>query len=93
MSLLGKKDSTETKLNKSKASKGKNKTKDHSFNISKAKKKKVKQFDLKSGEVLKIFNSAIEAALELTGKETSHIGDVCNKQRPVCLGFYWEWDN
>lgn len=91
MSLLGNKDSDETKLNKSKASKGKKKTIEHSLNISIVKKKKVKQIDLTSKEVIRIFNSAKEAALELTGKTTSHIGDVCNKNRPCCLGFYWEW--
>lgn len=54
----------------------------------------VKQIDIQSGKVIKIFSSQSEAAKGV-GKPggTSHISDVCKGKRKIAYGYKWEYVN
>lgn len=55
-------------------------------------KKKVKQIDIKTGEVIKIWDSASDATRELNnGKIHGHISRVCHGKLNKTLGFKWEY--
>ena len=64
------------------------KLRDHSF-LEKA----VKQIDLKTGEVIKIWKSATEAAKTLGLKAATPIYKVLGKETKSSCGFYWEYNN
>lgn len=53
--------------------------------------KKVKQINLNTKEVIKIWDSLIEAAHSFNRKNSSHIVDVCKKKKNSYLGFGWEY--
>lgn len=63
-------------------------------------KKKIKQIDVKTGEVIKIFNSIREASIE-TGINEANISTVINKRKPknrpkprqTAGGYKWEMCN
>ena len=50
--------------------------------------KKVKQINIKTSEVVKIWDSVTDAKEFL---KIYHIGDVCNNKRPTAGGFKWEY--
>lgn len=65
-----------------------------------SKKKKVKQIDLKTGEIIKIWDSATEASLSICGKFCGGISKVCTQYKrkdkniiKSALGFGWEFYN
>lgn len=51
--------------------------------------KPVAKIDIKTGEILEIYPSYMEA--ERNNGNTRHIADVCNGKRKSCKGFYWKW--
>ena len=51
--------------------------------------KPVAKYDLKTGEILRIYVSAIEAEKE--HGNTKHINDVCKGKRKSCKGFGWKY--
>lgn len=51
--------------------------------------KPVAKCDLKTGEVLEVYPSAIEA--ERQNGNTKHINDVCKGKRKSCKGFSWKY--
>ena len=59
--------------------------------------RKVKQIDIETGEVIKIWDSISQAALALSGKKRSHISTVCSGnyndkyKLKKCLGYGWEY--
>ena len=57
--------------------------------------KAVKQIDVKTGEVIKIYKSATEASMALFGDKhgCQNIGRVCNKKKHYhkMYGYKWEW--
>jgi len=67
---------------------GRKQTKDHIANCAKTKHKAVKQIDLKTGEIIRIFDSITEAR-KYTG--ASKISEVCRKTRNKSGGYFWEY--
>lgn len=53
--------------------------------------KPVKQIDPISGEVIKVYKSASEAARVLGKSNTGSISNVCNGLRPTIYGFAWKF--
>ena len=51
--------------------------------------KPVAKYDLKTGEILKVYSSAVEAEKE--HGNTKHINDVCKGKRKSCKGFGWKY--
>lgn len=52
--------------------------------------KGIKQIDIKTGEVISVFNSIKEAENHL-GKTNTHIYKVCKGERKTACGFRWEY--
>ena len=59
--------------------------------IKSKRKKSVKQLNLKTGEVIKTWESAWLAALSINGKGKNFIGDVCQGKFKHAYGFGWTW--
>ena len=53
-------------------------------------KRKVCQIDLKTGEIIKIFNSIADVKTYFN-KNKVNISEVCNGRRKSCLGFGWKY--
>jgi group I intron endonuclease len=53
--------------------------------------KPVKQIDITTGELIKIWDSAAIASKTLNNGKQSHISDVCNGKFLKALGYKWEW--
>lgn len=53
--------------------------------------KRVEQIDIKTNDVLNIFESANEAARSLGKKKGNHIGEVCNGILDSAYGFKWRY--
>ena len=54
--------------------------------------KKVKQIDIKTNEVLKIYDSPVDAARAVGGKDKrSHIAAASNGKRLTAYGYKWEY--
>jgi group I intron endonuclease len=58
-------------------------------NATKAISKPVAKYDLKTGEIIKIYPSAAEA--ERDNGNTKHINEVCKGKRKSCKGFGWRY--
>lgn len=50
----------------------------------------VEQIDLKTGDVIAVFNSINEAS-KVTGASLTHIGSVCRGKRNKCGGYRWRF--
>lgn len=60
--------------------------------LTETKGKRVAQIDLQSGNVIKIWRSAAEAARELTGKSNhGNISNCCVGKRPYAYGYKWSY--
>jgi hypothetical protein len=59
------------------------------LNGNKAISKPVAQYDLTTGEIIKVYPSAIEAEKE--HGNTKHINDVCKGKRKSCKGYGWKY--
>jgi len=88
---LGRRHNAETKLKLSKINKGKILSENTKEKIRHAISKKVKQINLETGNLIKVFNSAIMASHSVAGKYSSHISEVCNGKRISAYGYKWEW--
>lgn len=105
--FLGKKQSIETCINKSKALKGRIFSKEHKEKISKSQKGKLKpkpitfglrlekpinQYDL-NGNFIKEWESAKKAVINLKGKYTCSITDCCIGRQKTAYGYIWKYKN
>ena len=54
-------------------------------------KKPVKQIDVNTNKVIKIYASIADAERELGCKRNGHISQVCNGRRKTAQGFKWEY--
>lgn len=66
---------------------------DHSKYDSGKPKRKVLQIDMKTNEVIKIFNSISEAAKAVGQKNPSNIGGVCRGERKSVGGYFWKYES
>jgi len=66
---------------------------DHSKYDSGKPKRKVLQIDMKTNEVIKIFNSISEAARAVGQKNPSNIGGVCRGERKSVGGYLWKYES
>ena len=71
--------------------KGKKLSKETKLKISESQYKKVNQIDLATGEILRAFDSVIDAEKAVNIKR--HVGCVCNGLRKSAGGYSWSWIN
>lgn len=53
--------------------------------------KKVKQVDIKTNEIIAVYDSTRQAAVAIGVKSSSHIIEVCNGKLKSYKGFFWEY--
>lgn len=54
--------------------------------------KKVKQIEISTQKVLRVFGSTIQASRFINKKNgDAHIRDCCNRKRKTAYGYKWEW--
>lgn len=85
----GKHCSEETKIKISKWNKGKKLSEETKNKISEAKSKPVLQINIKTGEIIRVFPSAMEVQRQLG---LTHISECCNGKRNTAGGFKWKYN-